>query len=147
MREDRTAISTALRALGIVGLLGIALTHLLDVVDKMKETPYVGWLYIALMVGALAVAGLLLAEGSARAWAATGLLAASVLVGFVLSRTSGLPDATGDIGNWSEGLGLASMFVEGCVIALSGVALALLGGLQAVRAAARPARMPRAVAH
>jgi hypothetical protein len=48
---------------------------------------------------------------------------AAILTGFVLSRTTGLPNATGDIGNWSEGLGLASMFVEAGVIALSGWAL------------------------
>lgn len=112
----------------------------------MEETPYVGWLYIALMVASVAVAGLLLAEASVRAWAAAGLLAAAVLIGFVLSRTSGLPDATGDVGNWSEGLGLASMFVEACVLVASGVALALLGGLQAVRVAVRPDRMPHAAA-
>jgi hypothetical protein len=37
----------------------------------------------------------------------------------VLSRTTGLPQANGDIGNWTEPLGLASLFVEGCVVALS----------------------------
>jgi hypothetical protein len=47
-----------------------------------------------------------------------------VLTGFVLSRTTGLPQATGDIGNWSEPLGIASMFVEGALIALAGGVLA-----------------------
>ena len=70
--------------------------------------------------------------GSSRAaphavvWAATGGLALSILIGFVLSRTTGLPNSTGDIGNWSEGLGLASMFVEGAVVVLSAWALAVL---------------------
>jgi hypothetical protein len=35
------------------------------------------------------------------------------------SRTTGLPNSTGDIGNWSEELGLASLFVEGAVVVLS----------------------------
>ena len=43
---------------------------------------------------------------------------ASAALGYVLSRTTGLPNATGDIGNWTEPLGLASLFVEGSVIAL-----------------------------
>jgi hypothetical protein len=47
-----------------------------------------------------------------------------VLAGFVLSRTTGLPQATDDIGNWGEPLGIASMFVEGALIALAGGVLA-----------------------
>ena len=47
------------------------------------------------------------------------------LIGFILSRTIGLPSATDDIGNWKEGLGLASMFVETGVVLLSAYALSL----------------------
>jgi hypothetical protein len=31
------------------------------------------------------------------------------MLGYVLTRTSGLPDATLDVGNWTEPLGLASL--------------------------------------
>jgi hypothetical protein len=113
---------TTLRALGFVGMLAIALIHLLDVIGKIKETPYLGVMYIALMVASVAVAFYLLHTGSGLAWAAAGLLAAATLVGFVLSRTTGLPNASDDIGNWTEPLGLASMFVEGAVIVLAGYA-------------------------
>jgi hypothetical protein len=116
---------TTLRALGFVGMLAIALIHLLDVIGKIKETPYLGVMYIALMVASVAVALYLLHTGSTRAWAAAGLLAAATLGGFILSRTTGLPNAKDDIGNWTEALGLASMFVEAAVIVLAGYALAL----------------------
>jgi asparagine N-glycosylation enzyme membrane subunit Stt3 len=116
---------TTLRALGFVGMLAIALIHLLDVIGKIKETPYLGLMYIALMVASVVVGFYLLHTGATRAWAAAGLLAAATLLGFVLSRTTGLPQATDDIGNWTEGLGLASMFVEVAVIVLAGYALAL----------------------
>jgi hypothetical protein len=116
---------TTLRALGFVGMLAIALIHLLDVIGKIKETPYLGVMYIALMVASVAVAFYLLHTGSALAWAAAGLLAAATLIGFVLSRTTGLPHASDDIGNWTEPLGLASMFVEGAVIVVAGYAWAL----------------------
>jgi len=43
----------------------------------------------------------------------------------VLSRTTGLPGTTGDIGNWSEPLGLASMLVEAAFILVSAYALSL----------------------
>ena len=116
---------TTLRALGFGGMLGIALIHLLDVIGKIKETPYLGVMYIALMVASVAVAFYLLHTGSTLAWAAAGLLAAATLIGFVLSRTTGLPNASDDIGNWTEPLGLASMFVEGAVVILAAYAWSL----------------------
>jgi hypothetical protein len=116
---------TTLRALGFGGMLAIALIHLLDVFGQIKDTPYLGVMYIALMVASVAVAFSLLHTGSSLAWAAGGLLAAATLAGFILSRTVGLPNSHDDIGNWTEGLGLASMFVEGAVILLAGYALVL----------------------
>ena len=116
---------TTLRALGFGGMLAIALIHLLDVIGKIKETPYLGVMYIALMVASVAVAFYLLHTGSTLAWAAAGLLAAATLIGFVLSRTTGLPNASDDVGNWTEPLGLASMFVEGAVVILAAYAWSL----------------------
>jgi hypothetical protein len=116
---------TTLRALGFGGMLAIALIHLLDVIGKIKETPYLGLMYIALMVASVAVAFYLLHTGSARAWAVAGLLAAATLTGFILSRTTGLPSASDDIGNWTEPLGLASLFVEGAMVILAAYAWAL----------------------
>ena len=108
------------RSVGIVGLLGIGLIHLLDSIGKFSETRYIFWMYIGLIIGSIAVAGLLLHRGGRIAWGAAGLLALSAIVGYVFSRTTGLPSAKGDIGNWTEPLGLAALFVEGCLVALSG---------------------------
>jgi hypothetical protein len=110
------------RAVGVVGLSGIALIHLLDSIGKFKETPYVAWMYIALMVGSVVVAAGLIHSRDRRLWLAAGLLASSAIAGYVLSRTVGLPNATEDIGNWTEPLGLASLFVEGAVVTVSGYA-------------------------
>lgn len=112
------------RAVAVVGLGGIALIHLLDSIGKFSETPYIAWMYVALMLGSVATAGLLIASRSKAGFLAAGGLAASAIVGYVLSRTTGLPNAMGDVGNWTEPLGLASLFVEGCVVAVSGLALA-----------------------
>ena len=54
----------------------------------------------------------------------TGLLPALLLIGYILSRTSGLPGFTDDIGEWSESLGLASMVFEGLLVCLSATVLA-----------------------
>ena len=56
---------------------------------------------------------------------------ASAIIGFTLTRTVGLPQAHDDIGNWSEPLGLASLFVEGTLIAVAGYALTALRPLHA----------------
>lgn len=109
------------RSLAIMGLVGMALIHLLDSGSKFHETPYLFWLYVALMVGAMIVSAALLHTESQLAW-----LAAGALLGYVLSRTVGLPFATGDIGNWGEQLGLAALFIEGCVVILAIYRLVLI---------------------
>lgn len=122
---EHTIRHTTLRGVGFIGLLGVAMIHLLDVISKFHETPYLGVMYVMLMIASVIVAFALLHTGRPPAWMATGTLAGLTLIGFVLSRTTGLPSSDGDVGNWSEGLGLASMFVETGVILLSGYALAL----------------------
>ncbi len=107
----------ATRATVAVGLAGVALIHLLDSIGKWSETRYVFWMYIALMVTSLAVAGWVLFTRSRAALLAAAAVGASAIAGFVLSRSVGLPNATDDIGNWTEPLGLASLFVEGTVVA------------------------------
>jgi hypothetical protein len=107
------------RGVGVVLLLGIGLVHLLDAVDQFDEHKYVFVLYLLLMAGSLAVGAFLLRTDSRLAWALVTLIAGLTLVGFVLSRTSGLPNFEDDIGNWAEPLGMASLFVEGAVVALS----------------------------
>jgi hypothetical protein len=112
------------RAVAVVGLTGVALIHLLDAPGKFSETPYLGWMYLALIAGCVLVAVTLIGSNDRRSWAAAALLPAGAIVGYVLTRTTGLPQATGDIGNWTEPLGLASLFVEGSLVALGGAVLA-----------------------
>jgi len=53
-------------------------------------------------------------------WLTAGLIAALTLAGYTVSRTVGLPgDEGGDIGNWTEPLGLASLLIEGIVVLLA----------------------------
>lgn len=124
------------RGLGIVGLLGVALIHTLDAVPTFAQLPYKGWLYVALIVSCIGAAVLLLVRASRVAWAAVACLVAGAILMYVYSRTVGLPGAGDDIGNWSEPLGLAALFVEGSVLLLSGYALAAVLPARA-RASAR----------
>ena len=121
---DAIAVRQAvLRTLGVIGLSGIALVHLLDLPGKFSEVPYMAWMYVALILGSVALAAVLIRDDDPRAWTAAAALAASVVTGYVLSRTVGLPQSSDDIGNWGEPLGIASLFVEGAVVAVSGAAL------------------------
>jgi hypothetical protein len=114
------------RAVTAIGLAGIGLIHLLDAIGKYNETRYLFWMYVALIAASIATAGVVLFTHSRVAFLAAAGLAASAALGYVLSRTTGLPAATGDIGNWTEPLGLASLFVEGAVVAVAASAYGLL---------------------
>ncbi len=118
MQDDPVERDQVGRAVGIVGLGGIALIHLLDAVTKYGETRYIFFLYILLMATTLTAGAVLLRLDSRLAWSLAVLATAATLAAYVLSRTTGLPQASQDIGNWSDSLGLASVFVEGCTLAL-----------------------------
>lgn len=130
------------RGVAIVGLSGVALIHLLDTPGKFSETPYLGWMYIGLIAGCVLTATALILSSDRRAWAAAALLPAGAIAGYVLTRTVGLPQASGDIGNWAEPLGLASLFVETLLAGLSGAVLAL--GVRPAPAFAPVRAAPRA---
>src|SRR5215471_11150677 len=110
------ARDVAMRATAAVGLAGIALIHLLDSIGKYHETRYIFWMYVALMAGSVLTAGAVLISRRRIVWSAAAVIATSAIAGYVVSRTTGLPNATDDVGNWTEPLGLASLFVEGCVV-------------------------------
>jgi TRAP-type C4-dicarboxylate transport system permease large subunit len=104
------------RSVIVLGLLAMALIHLLDLNGKLHETPYLGGLYIVLIISSLLVAQLVAVRDARWVYWAATLIAAGTIAGYALSRTTGLPSASGDIGNWLEPLGLASLFVEAIVV-------------------------------
>jgi hypothetical protein len=118
--EDlRIPVETLLRPVAIVGLFAIALIHFVDLFDTMKAHAYVGVLFIVLIGACLAAAGALLGGRPRRAWMLTTAVAAAPFVAYVVSRSVGLPGATDDVGNWTQPLGLAAVFVEFLVVATS----------------------------
>ena len=127
VRRQRRRVVPMFEALTILGLIGIAWIHILDLADKMEETPYLGVAYIALIAGC-AAAAVLLARRDHRGFPLAGGLAAATFLGYVLSRTTGLPAATDDIGNWTESIGVWSLVFEATVVALSATALSMRAG-------------------
>jgi hypothetical protein len=113
----------AARLLAVIGMAAIAVIHILDAPGTFEGVKYIFWLYIAIIVGAIPFSILLLQWSSRLAWVGPALLAAGPLIGFLLTRSIGLPGDSDDIGNWLEPLGPASMFVEVAVLSLSLVRL------------------------
>jgi hypothetical protein len=134
---DRDAISSgaiaramrdgAVRATTAVGIGAIAVIHAVDSVGKWSETRYLFWLSMALIAACVVTGAAVLFHRSGAGLLAAVGLAASVIAAYALDRTIGLPNATGDIGNWVEPLGLAALAVEGLVVAVG------LGGFLAAR--------------
>jgi hypothetical protein len=119
-RAIRDAVRDGIaRTVAVLSLAAFALIHLLDLPGTMKATPYIGWLYIGLIVSTIGIAGALMRTSDTRVWAAAAGLVTSVLIAYVLSRTTGLPQSSDDIGNWGQTLGIAMLFVGGAFLALS----------------------------
>jgi hypothetical protein len=119
------------RAGAIAALGGVALIHVLQLPAAFAETFYLGLLFIGAIVMAVVLSVTFTLTSDERVWAAAAGLAALILLGYLLSRTSGLPMATDDVGEWTEPLGLVSMVVEGLLVCLG-------AGVLASRRAAMP---------
>ena len=96
----------------VLGLLGLAAVHVMDLPGKWTETPYLGFAYIGIIAITVILVESLIKRATKAAFMASFGLALAVIVGYVISRTVGMPGSMGDIGNWFEPLGLLSLGVE-----------------------------------
>jgi hypothetical protein len=125
-KERRRSMSLSSRRIAwlAIGMLVITgLVHLLDAPDAFDEMTYKGLLFVANAAGAL-VAAVGIARG-ARGWG-WGLgfaVSAGALVGYILSRTLGLPGLPAEPDAWLEPLGLISMMSEGLFVVLAAWAI------------------------
>jgi hypothetical protein len=107
------------RAAGAIALAAVAVIHVLDLPSTMMATPLIGYGYFLLIGAALASAAMLLTVPGPRAWALADLVAAGAIGAYVLSRTTGLPTDTLDIGNWNCALGIAALSTETLTVLLA----------------------------
>src|SRR3954447_11154312 len=134
--------SRAMRALAVVCLVGVAVTHLVDLPDKLQEAHYMAAMFCALIAASSVLAG---AVASGRhveaALLAAGVLSALTIVGYVLSRTVGLPQLEDHVGMWMDPAGIVSLVCEGTLVVLALGALPLpsleVRGEHPTRASAR----------
>jgi drug/metabolite transporter (DMT)-like permease len=135
---------STLRTAAVVGVLGIAVTHVPELGDKLEESSvrYQGYLFIALIVGCIALA-VVARRAPERPWW-TGVLAVAVLpfIAYIVSRTAGLPGGEDDIGAWGEPAGIASLAFEAFTAIVAARALPLVGAARE-RAPVRRQAQPR----
>ncbi len=136
------------RIAGALLALAVAAVHVADQggVTVLTSPHWLGWGFRLIEVGGVLTAVALLLPRSMRfgpgwarpaylGWAAGVLLGAGPFLGYLTTRTVGLPGDSQDIGNWGGGAGPVSLFVEAALVVLS---IRLLVSLR--RRVAGPAR-------
>jgi hypothetical protein len=110
------------RVVGAALALAVTTVHVADQggITDFTAPDWLGWAYRLIEVGGLLVALTLLVPPLARlGWAAAVLLGAGPLVGYLASRTVGVPGDPGDVGNWSDWVGTVSLVVEAAIITIA----------------------------
>jgi hypothetical protein len=144
----------AVRFVGALLAVAIAAVHVADQggITAMVSPAWIGWGYRLIEAGGILTAMVLLLPGAARpgparpgqvwaagrrlgpawlgpagfGWVAGMLLGAGPFLGYIASRTVGVPGDPGDVGNWGYWVGTVSLLVEAALVMLSVSMLAAL---------------------
>jgi hypothetical protein len=110
------ATEVALRGVGVCCAVGNVVLHAVLVPDHLEEKFYIGVLFMVGGVVMLIVAAALVALARPMvAWLTGALVSLGMIVGFLLSRTVGLPDGYYEPG-WEAPYGPVSLVVEGLFV-------------------------------
>ena len=124
-REEKTLSAVpdvTVRLGGALLALAVATAHVADQggVAAFTSPDWLGWAYRLIEVGGVLTALTLVWPRSARlGWAAGILLGAAPFLGYVTSRTVGVPGDSGDVGNWADWVGTVALIVEAGLLSLS----------------------------
>ncbi len=111
-----SASDVTLRGLGACCALGNVVLHGLLVPDHLEEKFYVGLLFaLGSAVMLIVAAALVTLRRPMAAWFTGALVSLGMIVGFLLSRTVGLPDGYYEPG-WEAPYGPLSLIVEGLFV-------------------------------
>ena len=105
----RTIVPGKLAWAGASLIAAVGLIHLLEAPEELEEATYLGLLFLANFGGAV-VAAIGIYRGHRWGWGLGALLAGGAFVGYVISRTLGLPGMP--VEEWLEPLGVISMLIE-----------------------------------
>src|SRR6266446_8078083 len=96
-----------LKIVAVVAIVATGLIHLETARDAFGEATYKGLLFVANGVGALVAAVGVYRDRADWGWLLGALAAGGALLGYVLSRTVGLPGLPAEPDAWLEPLGVA----------------------------------------
>lgn len=102
-------VSKGLLWTAVLMIIATGIIHLVRAPHKFEEATYVGILFVANAIGA-AVSALGIYLQRMWAWHLGALIAAGAFIGFILSRTAGLPVMGEE--EWNA-VGILSLVVEG----------------------------------
>jgi hypothetical protein len=120
--EPIVAPAVMVRLAGAVLALAITTAHVADQggISAFTAPDWLGWAYRLIEVGGVLTAAALIGARTARpGWAAGVLLGAAPLLGYLASRTVGVPGDPGDVGNWTDWVGTLSLVVEAGLVTVS----------------------------
>jgi hypothetical protein len=125
----QSAIATTdaiLRALGVVTLMGLALVHIVQLVPTFQTMQLLGVGYLLLIAGTVVVGARLIMGAPTRVhlWAPVAILGVGAMMAYAFTRVVSTPLDNQDVGNWACTLGMAALFLEATLVALSAYAIA-----------------------
>lgn len=117
----------AVRFAGALLAVAVAAVHVADQggVTALADPAWIGWGYRLVEAGGVVTALILLLPRQAwprpawLGWAAGVLLGAGPFLGYLASRTVGVPGDSHDVGNWGYWVGTVSLLVEAALVMLS----------------------------
>ncbi len=125
-----TPVRSPLCPLGAAAGAVIASTHLFITPEHLSEAAYLALLFTVLSCVMIGVSVGLLRRDALWLWVLGCLACALAIIGYVISRTIGLPLAADDIGRWADPVGIVAMTAEAVFVVLA---------VMAIRRAFRPA--------
>jgi len=112
----------SVRLVGALLALAVAAVHIADQgsLTSLASPHWIGWSYRLIEIGAVLTASAVLVSRPAwSGWAAGVLLGTGPFLGYVASRSVGVPGDHADIGNWGYWVGTVWLVVEAALIVLS----------------------------
>jgi hypothetical protein len=120
--EPIVAPAMMVRLAGAALALAITTAHVADQggITAFTAPDWLGWAYRLIEVGGVLTAAALIGPRTARlGWAAGVLLGVAPFLGFLASRTVGVPGDPGDVGNWADWVGTLALVVEAGLVTVS----------------------------
>lgn len=99
-------------------ILVVGLSHLLEIGDAFEEATYKGLLFAANSLGCLVTAIVIYRTEKTWGWLLGFIISVSSIVGYIISRTLGLPGIPAEPDAWFEPLGVVSLLSEGIFIVI-----------------------------